>query len=102
MLENTIKMSDNESVEAGNVVEDKEAKRKALKRKLALKESSGSAKTVAKKGQQPFFDNISEIKNKMKRGEKFAKLKKEKKKVQIPPISNLTLTNKFFLFLIQV
>lgn len=83
-----IKMSDNETVEAGNVAEDREAKRKALKRKLALKESSTTAKKEAKKG-QPLYDNISEIKNKMKRGEKFAKLKKEKKKVRVPFIAFL-------------
>ena len=54
---------------------------KDLKRKAGPTKNGKEASTSEKKS-NPFYSNISEIKNKIKIGEKYVKLKKEKKKVK--------------------
>jgi len=86
-------MSDEEETVAQ--VEPKETQKKSLKRKV-LKEEMATA-TTSSNLSKPFYDNISEIRNKMKRGEKFAKLRKEKKKVSIIILSFYKLNGSFIL-----
>lgn len=64
------------------VEEASPTKKKPMKRKAEPKENGNAASTSDKKS-NPYYSNISEIKNKMKRGEKYAKLRKDKKKVHL-------------------